>query len=219
VGAPSEPLVAAEVPPADRIPAPALVVVDMQNDFVRAGAPLEVPDARLTIAAHLRLLAAFRSRNLPVFYTRFLSLESDNLFWRWSPECHPATRACWPDHLRTYDDVSGPLPCADVIGELEPEPGEPVVDKLGYGAFHGTDLDVRLRALGVRSLVVTGTVTQICVEETAREAFHHGYATTVVADAVSSYAPDLHAATLRNLALKFGWVADADDVIAALPAV
>ena len=50
-----------------------------------------------------------------------------------------------------------------------------VVDKFGYGSFHGTDLDERLARLGVRSLVVTGTVTQICVEETAREAFHHGY--------------------------------------------
>ena len=104
-----------------------------------------------------------------------------------------------------------------MIDELAPVPGEPVVDKLGYGAFFGTDLDARLRALGVRSLVVTGTVTQICVEETAREAFHHGYATTVVEDAVSSFAPDLHAATLRNLAMKFGWVSGADEVIAALP--
>ena len=113
--------------------------------------------------------------------------------------------------------MPGPRPCADVIDELAPAPGEPIVDKLGYGAFHGTDLDARLRALGVRSLVVTGTVTQICVEETAREAFHHGYATTIVADAVSSFAPDLHAATLRNFAMKFGWVSDADEVIAALP--
>jgi nicotinamidase-related amidase len=119
--------------------------------------------------------------------------------------------------MRTYDDASGPLPCVDVIDELASVPGEAVVDKLGYGAFHDTDLDARLRALGVRSLVVCGTVTQICVEETAREAFHHGYATTVVADAVSSFAPDLHAATLRNLAMKFGWVGDADEVIAALP--
>jgi len=214
----SAPLVAADVPIAERLAAPALIVVDMQNDFVRRGAPLEVPDARATIAANQRLLSAFRERRLPVLYTRFVSLETDNLFWRWSPECHPATRACWPSHVRTYDDVPGALPCADVIRELAPDPGEPVVDKLGYGAFHGTDLDVRLRTLGVRSLVVTGTVTQICVEETAREAYHHGYATTVVADAVSSFAPDLHAATLRNLAMKFGWVADADDVIAALAA-
>jgi nicotinamidase-related amidase len=213
---PPAPLVAADVPIAERLAAPALIVVDMQNDFVRQGAPLEVPDARATIAANQRLLAAFRARRLPVLYTRFLSLETDNLFWRWSPECHPATRACWPNHLRTYDDAPGALPCADVIGELAPALGEPVVDKLGYGAFHGTDLDVRLRLLGVRSLVLTGTVTQICVEETAREAYHHGYATTVVADAVSSFAPDLQAATLRNLAMKFGWVSDADDVIAAL---
>ena len=217
MGTPPAPLVASEVPPTDRLVAPALVVVDMQNDFVRAGAPLEVPDARATIAVQVRLLEAFRVRRLPVLFTRFLSLEDDNLLWRWSPQCHPATRACWPDHARSYDDASAPRACADVIDELAPEPGEPVIDKLGYGAFHGTDLDARLRALGVRSVVVTGTVTQICVEETARAACHHGYATTVVADAVSSFAPDLHAATLRNFAMKFGWVVDADELIAALP--
>ena len=83
------PLVAAQVPPADRLVAPALVVVDMQNDFVRAGAPLEVPDARATIAATSACWTAFRERGLPVLFTRFLSLEADNLCWRWSPECHP----------------------------------------------------------------------------------------------------------------------------------
>ena len=212
------PLVAAQVPIADRLTAPALLVVDMQNDFVRAGAPLEVPDARATIDAHRRLLAGFRERGLPVLYTRWLSLEEDNLLWRWSPECHPATRACWPEEMRAYGDVEGPRRCVDVIDELAPESGDAVIDKLGYGSFHGTDLDARLRALGVRSLVVTGTVTQICVEETAREAFHHGYATTVVSDAVSSFAPDLHAAALRNLAMKFGWVSTVDEVLAALPA-
>jgi nicotinamidase-related amidase len=211
------PLVASEVPPADRLSAPALLVVDMQNDFVRAGAPLEVPDARATIVVHQRLLAAFRARKLPVLYTRFVSLEEDNLLWRWSPECHPTTRACWPEYARGYDDAPAPRPCVDVIDELAPASGEPVIDKHGYGAFHSTDLDERLDALGVRSVVITGTVTQVCVEETAREAFHHGYATTIVADAVSSFAPDLHAAALRNFAMKFGWVADADVVIAALP--
>jgi nicotinamidase-related amidase len=63
---------------------------------------------------------------------------------------------------------------------------------------------------------VTGTVTQICVEETARESFHHGYRTTIVADAVSSYMPDLHAAVLKNFALKFGWVSSAEELIAEL---
>ena len=210
------PLVAAEVPVSERVADPALLVVDMQNDFVREGAPLEVPDARATIPAQRRLIEAFRARGLPVVYTRFLSLETDNLLWLWSPQCHPQMRACWPGDLHAYGDVDGVRDGAAVVDELAPEPGDLVVDKLGYGAFHGTDLDERLRALGVRSLVVTGTVTQICVEETAREAFHHGYRTTVVSDAVSSFAPNLHAATLENLAMKFGWVADTDTVLSWL---
>ena len=65
-------------------------------------------------------------------------------------------------------------------------------------------------------MVVTGTVTQICVEETARQAFHHGFRTTLVRDAVSSFAPDLHAATLKNFASKFGWVEDSAAVIAPI---
>jgi nicotinamidase-related amidase len=209
-------IVAAQLAPPERVADPALLIVDMQNDFVRAGAPLEVPDARATIPVQRRLIDAFRSRGRPIVYTRFLSYETDCLMWLWSPQCHPDTRACWVEHTRGYDDAEGTLECAAVVDELAPGPEDLVVDKFGYGAFHGTELDERLHAGGVRSLVVTGTVTQICVEETAREAFHHGYRTTVVADAVSSYAPDLHAAALKNFALKFGWVADADTVLSWL---
>lgn len=204
---------AAEVPPAERLRDPALVVVDMQNDFVRAGAPLEVPDARTTIAAHLRLIAAFRAQARPVIFTRFLSRPAGNLLWHWSPECAPPTRCCWPGQERRYGDRDAPLPCIDVIDELAPAPGDPIVDKYGYGAFHGTGLDDLLKSLGVASLVVTGTVTQICVEETARQAFHHNYRTTIAGDAVSSFAADLHAATLKNFAMKFGWVADSGEIV------
>ena len=152
-----------------------------------------------------------------MLFTRFLSLADDNLLWRWSPQCHPATRACWPDHAAELRRRAGTRPCADVIDELAPAAGEPSSTSSATAPSTAPTSTRSLRALGVRSLVVTGTVTQICVEETAREAFHHGYATTIVADAVSSFAPDLHAATLRNFAMKFGWVADADEVIAALP--
>jgi hypothetical protein len=71
------------------------------------------------------------------------------------------------------------LDCTDILEEISPEPGDIVVEKFGYGAFHGTPLAGVLREAGVESLVVTGTVTQICVEETAREAFHHGFPTTL----------------------------------------
>ncbi len=212
----SAPIVAAELHPRERVADPALLVVDMQNDFVRSGAPLEVAEARATIPAQRRLVDAFRECGRPVVYSRFLSYEDDNLLWLWSPQCHPGTRACWPEHRRSYTDADGLLDGAAVVDELAPEPGDVVVDKYGYGAFHRTDLDIRLAELGVRSLVIIGTVTQICVEETAREAFHHGYRTTVVSDAVSSFAPHLHAATLENFAMKFGWVADTDTVISSL---
>jgi nicotinamidase-related amidase len=112
--------------------------------------------------------------------------------------------------------VGRELECTDVIEELMPSPGDLVVEKYGYGAFHGTPLSDLLRQRGVESLIVTGTVTQICVEETAREAFHHGFRTTLASDAVSSYAPDLHAATLKNFAMKFGWVDPSEHLVARL---
>ena len=193
---------------ATRFTMPALLVVDMQNDFVRAGAPLEVPDARATIEAHRRLIAAFRRIGAPVVYPKFLATPEPSLLWRWSPQCAPPTLCCRKGVMRGYADHAGELECSDIVGEIYPQDGDTIIEKYGYGAFHGTRLSDCLRQAGVRSLVVTGTVTQICVEETAREAFHHGFATTLASDAVSSFAPDLHAATLKNFAMKFGWVED-----------
>lgn len=200
----------------DRFARPALVVVDMQNDFVRVGAPLEVPAARDTIAVHQGLIGLFRRLGRPVVFTRFVAGPEPTLIWQWSPMLAPPTCCCWPGHRRFYPDVGRELDCAAVIDELQPDPGDPVVDKYGYGAFHNTNLDDVLRARRVESLVVTGTVTHVCVEETAREAFHRHYPTTMVADAVSSWTRDLHDATLRNFALKFGWVSTAKEVMDAL---
>ena len=194
----------------------ALLIVDMQNDFVRVGAPLEVPDARQTVQAHRNLIQAFRARNLPVIFTKFLSHPHYYLLWDWSPQCAPPTKCCWKGHERHYKDIQTSRPCTDVIDELAPQAGDTIIEKFGYGAFHDTDLAKIVRSYGLNSLVITGTVTQICVEETAREAFHHGFRATVVEDAVSSFAPDLHAAALKNFSMKFGWVAHSDTIISNL---
>lgn len=195
---------------------PALVIVDMQNDFVRAGAPMEVPDARATFAQHNLLIDFFRSARLPVIYTRYLAGPCRTLVYEWSPQLEPPILACQRGHRRYYADIDKTLECIDIVDEIYPQPGDFIVDKYGYGAFHSTNLDDTLHSLGVESLIITGTVTQICVEETARGAFHHGYKTTIVSDAVSSYIPDLHAAALKNFALKFGWVNTTEEVLAAL---
>jgi nicotinamidase-related amidase len=185
----------------------ALVIVDMQNDFVRVGAPMEVPDARATIPRIRQLLDCWRRGRAPVVFTRFLAGPRRTLMWGWSPQLEPPTCACWPGVRRLYADLGQRLVCTDVIEELRPEPGDHVVDKYGYDAFSNTNLPDLLRALEVDTIVLAGTVTQICVDETARGAFAAGFKALTVSDAVSSFAPDLHAATLKNLALKFGRVA------------
>ena len=195
---------------------PALVIVDMQNDFVRQGAPMEVPDARNTIEQNKQLLELCRKAGIPVIFTRFIATDDPSLLWNWSPKIAPPLYACKRGYQRSYPDINKKLECIAVIDELAPLPSEIIIDKNGYGAFHHTSLDSVLKKLGVESILLTGTVTQICVEETGREAFHHGYKTTMITDAVSSFAPDLHTATIRNFAMKFGWTKTTAEVVQKL---
>jgi nicotinamidase-related amidase len=197
----------------------ALLVVDMQNDFVRVGAPQEVPEARTTIPVIASLLEAFRVAGRPVIYTRFTAGPERTLLWTWSPECGPELRSCWPGELREYADAPRRLEGHAVIDELAPRPGESVVDKYGYGGFHNSTLESVLRAHGVSQVAVTGTVTQICVEETVREGFHRELEMVLISDGVSSFDPQMHAATLRNIAMKFGRVEPAAAVLEAVTAV
>jgi nicotinamidase-related amidase len=194
----------------------ALIVVDMQNDFVRVGAPLEVPDARETIDVHRELLEWFRSRRRPIVFTRFNAGPAPTLMWKWSPVIAPPTRCCWPGIHRTYGDVEGEREGIAIIDELAPRRNEHQVDKYGYNGFHRTRLTDLLNAHHVDTVLITGTVTQICVEDTARGAFHEGFQAAVVSDAVSSYAPELHRASLQTLAMKYGRVLAAHEALAEL---
>jgi nicotinamidase-related amidase len=194
----------------------ALLVVDMQNDFVRAGAPQEVPSARDTLPTIQRLIKGVREAARPVVYTKFLSGPGETLLWTWSPECAPPMRSCWPGVMRSYEDADGELEGPDIVGEIYPEPGDPVIEKYGYDAFHHTNLADLLRANHVTDLIVVGTVTQICVQDTVHGAFHEGYRAVVVSDAVSSFDEELHRTTLRNIELKYGRVSSAEEALAAL---
>jgi len=196
----------------------ALIVVDMQNDFVRVGAPLEVPDARETIDVHLELLDWFRARRRPVVFTRFIAGPSRTLMWNWSPQIAPPVCCCWPGFRRAYGDIEGERDCVAVIDELVPLQGEQQVDKYGYNGFHRTRLTDLLVAHSVDTVLITGTVTQICVEDTARGAFHEGFQAVVVSDAVSSYAPELHRASLQTLSMKYGRVMTAQEALREMEA-
>ena len=196
-----------------RLASAAFVIVDMQNDFVRVGAPLEVPDTRATIEPIKAVTRLFRAAGRPVIYTRFVTGERETLLWTWSPQIRPPVCCCRVGLRRRYTDIGGERECMAVIDELVVEPGDHVVDKYWYGGFYRTSLLDILFAEGADTVVIAGTVTQICVEETARGAFHNGFKTVVVSDCVSSFAPDLHAAALKNHAMKFGMVLDSQALV------
>jgi nicotinamidase-related amidase len=112
-------------------------------------------------------------------------------------------------------------PGHDIVPELAPLAGEPVVDKPGKGAFHATDLDAMLRNRGIRQLVVCGVTTEVCVNTTVREANDRGYECLVIEDCVASYFPEFQEMGLRMIKAQggiFGWVGRSGPLMAALEA-
>jgi nicotinamidase-related amidase len=193
----------------------ALVVVDLQNDFVRRGAPQEVADARASVPIVRSLVGTCRANGVPVMFTRYTAGPHATHHAWFSPECAAPTKSCWPGINRQYQDRDRPLDGHDIVDELTPEVGEVVVDKYGYGSFDGTVLEDALRAAQASQVWIVGTVTQICVEETVRGGFRRGFEVVVAADAVSSFDPELHRATLKNLGQKFAVLATSDALIDA----
>jgi nicotinamidase-related amidase len=201
----------------------ALVVIDMQRDFLEPGgfgAALGNDVARLApaIAPAARLLAAFRRHGLAVIHTR--EAHRPDL-----SDCPPAKRMRGAGKLRIGD--VGPMgrilvagePGADIVPALRPAPGELVIDKPGKGAFYATRLADELALRGITHLVVGGVTTEVCVQTTLREANDRGFECVLVEDATESYFPDFKAATLAMVRAQggiVGWTAVADQVIAAL---
>ena len=107
----------------------------------------------------------------------------------------------------------------DIIPELYPAPGEPVIDKPGKGAFYATDLHAILQHRGIKQLIVTGVTTEVCVNTTVREANDRGYDCLVLEDCCGSYFPEFHEMGLKMIKAQggiFGWVSDSSAIIAAL---
>ena len=110
-------------------------------------------------------------------------------------------------------------PGHDIIPELYPLLGEPIIDKPGKGAFYATDLHLILQARGIKSLIICGVTTEVCVQTTAREANDRGYEVLIPEDCCASYFPEFHRAALEMIKAQgaiVGWVSDADAVINAL---
>jgi nicotinamidase-related amidase len=192
----------------------ALVVVDMQRGFLDPGEAMEVPPAREIVPAIQSLLSLFRDKRLPVVFTEFVYSESVPVL---IGSLHPEHRPAAPGAPRGFGLPSSSClegtPSAETVPALAPRPGEIVVRKRGYDAYAGTQLDTALRARNVTSLVVTGTMTDICVLATVTAALHREYRVTVVEDGVATLWPEIQRAALDIIARAYGRVATAKEVV------
>jgi len=201
----------------------ALVIIDMQRDFLQPGgfgAALgnDVSQLAGVVAPTQRLLAAAREAGLLVIHTR--EGHRPDL-----GDLPPAKHRRGGGPLRIGD--RGPMgrilvrgePGHDIIPELAPIPGEPVVDKPGKGAFYATDLELILQSRGITQLLICGVTTEVCVNTTAREGNDRGYECLVLSDCTGSYFPHFHHQALEMIQAQggvVGWVGCSDAVIEGL---
>jgi biuret amidohydrolase len=204
----------------------ALIIIDMQRDFLEPGgfgAALgnDVSLLRAAVAPCRDMLGAARELDLLVIHTR---------------EGHRPDLSDAPPHKVHRGDpgkrigAHGPMgrilirgePGHDIIPELYPLPGEPVIDKPGKGAFYQTDLELMLRNRAIDTLFVAGVTTEVCVNTTVREANDRGFRCIVLSDCCASYFPEFHKAGLAMIKAQggiFGSVASSGPLVSGLGAL
>jgi nicotinamidase-related amidase len=202
----------------------AVIVIDMQTDFCGPGGYVDrmgydLSLTRAPIAPIQRVLAAARRAGFHVLHTR---------------EGHRPDLADLPPNKRWRSQrigagIGDAGPCGrilirgepgwEIIPDLAPWPGEPVIDKPGKGAFYQTDLELILQKRGIGTLLVCGVTTEVCVHTTVREANDRGLRCVVLGDCCASYFPEFHAVALRMVVAQggiFGWVSTAHHFLTAI---
>ena len=201
----------------------ALIIIDMQRDFLEPGGFGEtlgnnVSLLQAAVEPLRKVLAAAREAKMLVIHTR---------------EGHRPDLSDAPKHKVERGEPSlrigapGPMgrilvrgePGHDIIPELYPAPGEPVIDKPGKGAFYQTDLELMLKNREIDTLFVCGVTTEVCVNTTVREANDRGFRCIVISDCCASYFPEFHAAGLAMIKAQggiFGWVSGSPQFLTAM---
>ena len=189
----------------------ALVVVDMQNDYCHAEGTyarngFACFDIDAAVQATVRAIGMCKERKIPVVYVRMV--------WNSDTNGYPIDAGLIVDESRPFlrhEGLRRGSWGAEVLSEL-PAP-DYMIEKTRYSGFHNTPLEALLRGLGVDTILLAGVITNVCVEATARDAFHRDFRFVVLADCVSGFNQKLHEASLETLKI-FGRVAPSADVLA-----
>jgi len=179
-----------------------LLVIDMQEFFLDPESPTFTCGGLAVLPNVKRLVEAFRRAGRPVIFTRHVhhpdGLDAGIMGWWWEGMCLEGTEE------------------SEVHGDIAPLAHEKVVDKHRYSAFYNTDLETVARCLGLEDLVVSGIMTNMCCESTARDAYYRDYRVFFLADGTGSINEEMHLATLLNVAFGFAYVTTTDDITAQL---
>jgi len=182
----------------------ALLVIDMQEFFLDPVSPSFTCGGVAILPNIRRLIDAFRLAGRPVIYTRHVHhpdhIDSGIMGWWWKGMCVEGT------------------PESEVHHEIAPLPSEKVVIKHRYSAFYNTDLETVLRVQGIEQLVITGVMSNMCCESTARDAYFRDYRVFFLADATGSITEEMQLATLLNVGFGFAYVTTTDWTVDALQA-
>jgi nicotinamidase-related amidase len=180
----------------------ALLVIDMQEFFLDPASPTYTCGGPAILPNIKQLIAAFRKANRPVIFTQHVhhpnGLDAGIMGWWWDGMC-----------------VEG-SPESEVHHEIPPLPNEKTILKHRYSAFYNTDLDTVLRCLKVEDLVISGIMTNLCCESTARDAYYRDYRVFFLADATASVSEEMHLASLLNLSFGFAFTTTVDEIMKQL---
>lgn len=180
----------------------ALVVIDMQNFFLDPSSPTFACGGLAILPTVKRLVRSFRDARRPVIYTRHVHhprrIDAGIMGWWWEGMCLEGS------------------PESEIHPDISPLPDEKVISKHRYSAFYNTDLEIILRCLKVQDLVISGVMTNMCCESTARDAYYRDYRVFFLADGTGCDHEDMHAASLLNLAYGFAYVTTAGSIIRQL---
>jgi len=188
----------------------ALLVIDMQNDFIKEGSVLEVPKIRDQIPKIKKLIETCRELGMPIIYTRQV--------YRADTAVRPLVLDMFS--LLDSEGLREGTEGAEIHDELRPLPNDFIVKKMRFSAFYNTDLESILRNIrGRRSIdtvIICGTVTNICCESTARDAFERDYRVVFGSDMTSAWSDEFQKLSLQIIDYAFGWVMSSEEIIRAL---
>jgi ureidoacrylate peracid hydrolase len=198
----------------------ALILIDVLNDFCADGGAMHRAGCDLSLVKRMMprlvtLLEATRAAKVPVIWVRCAYNTPTNHYLSevWMEQAHRKRNGAY-----THFGVCEPGQWNGDFHQVKPLPEEVIVTKHRYGAFEGTDMDLVLRSRGIRSVIVTGVATNVCVETCCRQAFMKDYYVVLAGDCCATYIQAAHDATLFNVDQFFGEVATAEQIMQCWPA-